>query len=350
MRNYWLLPLCLLAIIWTAGCDGDDNDSAASEETAAQQPQSVPVRVTTLTEMTLPQTGTYPGTFEAWERAQVLGQTGQRIERIHVREGDVVRRGQAVAQMDDINLQQADVELRTLTREKARLERLVELGAVARQQLEQVETQLEVVERNMEMLRQSIYLTAPIGGVVTGRFFVPGEYFVPGAQAPALLVIEQLDPLKVIINVAERHFPVVKAGMAATIRTEAYGARAFTGQVDRVNPTISPDSRTFRVEIRIDNPDGELSPGMSAQVELALGELTGRFMPRSAMQSEPGRNEPFVYVVEDNRARRTFFTPAERVDGYQRVVEGIADDARVVIEGMGRLNDGSLVHIVDDPS
>jgi membrane fusion protein, multidrug efflux system len=341
-----IASLLVVAVGVLALVRGDRPDDA----THAAVPRAetvVPVRVTPVRELTLTQTIVYSGTLEAWERAYVGGQSGQRIERIHVREGDAVRRGQLLAEMDGTNLRQAEVELRVAHNDLERIERLVEIGALARQQFEQAEAHYEVARANVELLRANTRLLAPIDGIVTGKHFVEGEQLVAGAETPAVVTVQTVDPLKVVVNVSERYFPVIRRNGHASVRLDTYPGETFDGYVTQINPVVNPDSRTFRVELRLDNGDRRLSPGMFARVALELGDIVGLFVPRSAVQMPRGGGTPFVYVVEENQALRMALELGERVDGLQQVVSGLARDARVVIDGAGRLHDGAPVRIVD---
>ncbi|RDV39645.1 efflux RND transporter periplasmic adaptor subunit [Bradymonadaceae bacterium TMQ3] len=347
LRRGAVVVTMLALLISSAACKPPADESSSEVEATVER--AAPVRVSSPEQLTLPRRATYSGTLEAWEVAQITGQQGTRIERMLVQEGDRVRRGQVLARMDDATLRQAQVELRTAKTELDRAKRLVDIGAMARQQLEQAQAAYDSISTNIELLRSNTVLTSPIEGMVTHRYFVAGEQFVAGAQTPSLLTVQQLDPLKVIIDVAERYFPQVKMGMKATVNLDTYPGEDFAGEVTRINPTISPDSRSFRVEIRLDNEDGRLSPGMSARASLELGEVEGLFVVRSALQTQPGRDEPFVWVVQQGKAHRAFIEAGERFEDRQLVRSGLEPDAQVVTEGMSRLNEGTEVEVVGAP-
>lgn len=334
-------------VIWLVlgagtGCDA----FGTSEQEEEAQEEVIPVRVDQIEAMRRTQRIATTGTLEAWEHALLSGQQGQRITRLDVDEGDEVRQGETIAVMDDTNLRQARVELRTLEREVGRLRELVEIGAVAQQQLDQTEAQLETAQTNVGLLETNTYLRSPINGTVTGKYFVAGEQYMPSVQAPALVTIQQLDPLKVVINVSERFFGTIAEGMVARVRVDAH-REEFEGVVRRVSPTVDPQGRTFRVEIQLDNEAGRLSPGMFARVSLDIGEREAMFLPRSSIIRRPGQ-EPFVYVVEEGRAQVRRIEEGDRFEEYMEVVEGIRSEDRVVIEGMSRLSAGIKVDVVGE--
>lgn len=332
----------ILALSGAFGGSDEPDDAAPAEiEEAAQ-----PVRVATVEEMTLRRTVSYSGTIEAWEQALITAPSGARIERIHVREGNFVRQGQIVVNMENANLQQAQVQLEQARNDMERMRRLVEVGSVSRQQLEQAEVQFENARSTVESLQQNTVLRSPINGVVTARHFVDGEMFMPGAQTPSILTVMQTNPLKVIVNVSENYFPYVEEGMAAAVRLDMYPGRTFDATVAQIYPTVDPSSRTFRVELRVDNPGDALSPGMFARVELDLGEITGLFLPAATIQQSPGSNETFVFKLEGTTARRTVVATGPRMEEYRLIEGGLGENDIVVTEGVGRLHEGAEVRVV----
>lgn len=338
-----LAALVLVALLAFGNDESADTDAVDVQEEVA----AAPVRVTTLTEMTLPQSVLYSGTIEPWEQALITAPGGTRIERIMVSEGARVQRGQVLVQMENAGLQQAEIQMNQARNDMERLERLVEVGSVSRQQYEQARVQYETAAANVRSLQQNTHLRAPITGVVTEKYFVDGELYMPGASAPSILTIMQTNPVKVVVNVSERYYPHVRQGMSAAVRLDTYGDRAFAGRVEKVLPTVSADSRTFRVEVRIDNGEQLLSPGMFARVQLNLGEVTGRFLPQSTVLQTPGTEDYFVFVVENDIAVRKPVQVGDRFEQYRQILGGLADGDVVVNEGMGRLDDGSPVRIIE---
>lgn len=351
MRNK--LWIALAVLVAAAGLVavvviGGGDKPAPEPQQEDDEPATLPVTVIDPLESTMADTRSYTATVQPWEIAHISGISGTIIDSIHVREGDRVNQGQLVAEMYDSDLRQAQVELRTARAELERTERLVEVGSVAGQQFEQVQAQYETAENTVEMLRKNTRLTSPIDGVVTDKYFVAGEQFAASAETPAVVTVQQIDPLKVTVDVSERHFRAVTPDMEVSLRLDAHGSRQFDAVVDRIHPTVNPDSRTFRVDVRLDNPDGEISPGMSGRVTMELGEVTGIFVPRSALKSEPGSDRHFAYVVDDtDTARRVDVEVGERINQYRRVIDGIDTDDRVILEGTRQLIDGTPVRIVD---
>ncbi len=345
-KSFWIIIILVVVAsgaMIALGVMSDDDEVEEDGETA-----DVPVRVVEAEERSQGQRRSYAANIEPWETAHIAGRTGALIEAIHVREGDSVRRGQLVAEMDDSELRQARIDLSTAQRELARTERLVEAGSVAGQQLEQAEDHVEMAESTVEMLGKNTRLVSPIDGVVTQRYFVAGEQFAASAETPAIATVMELDPMLATIDVSERFIGQLEMGMEAEIYLDAYGDELFEGEVVEIMPTVDPQSRTVRVEVRLEDEQGRIRPGMSGRVILDLGAMEGVFAPRRALDRQPGDDQWFTYVVdEDDRVERRYITVGPRSGQDQLVVDGLEAGDRLVVEGQRNISDGSRVQIVE---
>ncbi|MFT2008748.1 efflux RND transporter periplasmic adaptor subunit [Pontibacter sp. 13R65] len=336
----WLLLLLLTA------CGGSDQQ-ATQEEPAAEQ--AIAIEAQPIQMQKLPQQIEYTGNIEAWEAALVAGQSGVRIDRVHVEEGQQVRKGQVLVTMNSTQLNQARIQLDLARRQVQRLDTLYRIGSVSGQQFDQAQTEFQNAEASYNNLAQNTRLTANFNGVVINKYFTDGELFVPGANSPAILNIMQIEPVKVIINVSESYFTRVNDGMQATVLSDVYPGEEFIGKVYRKSPTIDRASRTFQAEIRIENKDRRLRPGMFARVVLNLGEMEGLYVPAAAIVRQPGTSNEFVYVVgEEKRARRVLVKTGNRHRELIRVESGLEPGQTIVTEGMAKLNEGALVRTVNE--
>ncbi len=342
------IPVFTLALILASllyyRSDGDVQSTLADP---ADTDLTVPVRVTRAESDIRSYSQTYPGNIEQWEYAFITGMTGSRIDRLHVREGDRVRKGDLMAEMERTQIHQARVQMNTAENEVRRLTNLAEVGAVSTQQLEHAQAQLDNARSQYEQLEKNTYLKAPIDGVVTNRFFVEGEIFAPGGERPAIFTLMTLDPVKVTIHISERFYPQIRPGMEVDVRTDTYPGRSFTGRVHYLSPTVDPRSRTFKVEIRIDNRDRLLSPGMFARVTLDLTRREGIFLPSASVYRTPGNDIRYVYRVDDDRTERVEVTVGERFEEVLQILAGIEDGDMVVTEGAGRIRENSRIQIIE---
>jgi membrane fusion protein, multidrug efflux system len=316
------------------------------DEVATTEEIGVAVSVQEVTQREMPILLNVRGNVRAWEQAMIAGASGVRISSIMVRPGDRVQRGQVLARMSDEQLEQARVRLEMAETERERLDTLLKIGAVSKQQFDQAQSEFRNAQANFRMMRENIELTAPFTGTITERHFNPGEIFTPSAQAPAILTLMQLNPIQIMINVGEAYFGRIRENMTAEVRIDNYPDTVFQGQIYRVYPSIMEASRTFQTEIRVENAEQLLRPGMYARVSIQLEEISGIFIPISAVQRQPGTSDQYVFVVEDSTAYQIPIETGNRIEQWIQATTGLSEGQMIVTEGMARLDDGDLVRVM----
>ena len=346
-QNRILTILFTLAVAVLASCS-----QGTQEETSAagNEQQKEPVEVIKLQPQIIARSVDYPATLEAYEEVHMVPAQPGRIEDIFVEVSDRVTKGTPLVQMDKTQLHQAEVQLQNLKADFNRLDTLKQYGSVAQQQYDQVKTQYEVAKSNVEFLKENTQLLAPFNGVVSGRYFEPGEMYsgTPHTQTgkAAVLSIVQIDRLKAIVPVTEKHFPQIEKGMETNIKVDIYPDTDFTGRIERVHPTIDPANRTFNVEMVINNREGLLRPGMFARITFELDKEEALLLPSMAVLKMQGSNNRYLYVEKDGKAHRISVTIGDRFDDN---IEVISDELEmgdnVIISGQSRLLDGVAVEV-----
>lgn len=313
---------------------------------------SEPVQAITLDFQTIARTIDNTATLLANEELHLAPASPGRIENIYVEVGTRVARGDVLVQMDRTQLQQAEVQLANLEADFNRMDTLQKVGSIPQQQYDQMKAQLDIARNNVAFLRENTQLQAPFNGVVSGKYFEPGEMF-SGAPHPmigkaAILSLVQINRLKIIAPVSERYFPMVTTGQEAKITLDLYPGRVFTGKVFRIHPTIDPASRSFKVEIRLNNPDNLLRPGMFCRVSLDIEEIQAILVPSIAVLKLQGSNERFLFTVENGLARRISVEMGRRYDDLVEVVsEELEQGDQVIVSGQARLLDGMKVEVIN---
>ncbi len=291
----------------------------------------------------------FTGTVLPYEEAHIAPAVPARINKILVDVGDKVSKGQLLVEMDNTQLFQAQVQLDNLKTELARLDTLLKAGAVTQQAYDQLRTQYQVAQSNIDNLSTHTQVRSTLNGVVTGRYFSAGEMFTgtpSPAGKPAIVSINQIKPVKVIVGVSERFLPQVTKGQPAGVTSDVYPDQVFNGKVNRIFPTIDRATGTFRVEIVIDNQDESLRPGMFARVALSLGEHEALLVPAMSVLKQTGSNERFVFVIENNTAQRLTVEPGRKFDDRVEILTGLKPGQQLVITGQHNLIQGSEVEVV----
>lgn len=343
MTNNYGWVVVLISVFLGVSCSSSGNDENNKE-------RKMPVRVAAAEIENVTNDLEFTGVVQAYEVAHIAPSMPVRIEKILVDVGDKVSKGQLLVQMDRTQLFQAQVQLDNMEKELSRLDTLLKAGAVTQQNYDQLKTQYDVAQSNIANLSTQTEIRSSLTGVVTGRYFSDGEMFsmTPGpAGKPAIVTINQIQPVKVMINVSERFFPVLQVGQTAQVTSDVFPNRVFNGRVNKLSPVVDRVSGTFSVEIVIDNSDEALRPGMFARVSLNLGQQDIFLVPALAVLKQSGSDERFVFVVEDQKAVRQTVRTGRKFDAQIEILSGINQGQQLVVSGQHNLIQGSEVEILN---
>lgn len=281
-------------------------------------------------------------TVDAAVKNYIASAGGTRIEKIFVEVGDVVKKGQQLVKMESTQLATSLAQLDNLKIELERVKALYQSGGVSKQQLDQLQMQYDVAKKSAENLKDNIYLTSPINGIVTARNFDNGDV----AAGQPILQVMQINPVKLKINIPESFYNNVKKGMQVTAKTEIFGEEEFAGTVSLIYPTIDPLTRTFTCEVKVNNANSKLKPGMFGRVELNLGKAATIMVSDKAVVKQSGSNDKYIFVENNGVVEYRKVQLGRRIEDKIEVISGIADGENVVITGQSKLMDGTKVEVI----
>ena len=337
MKTIFKIMSVVAAVVMAAGCSNLKNK-------AADKPveDTVPtVSVTQVSVREVPQEETYTTTIQAYVKNNIAPQTAGRISRILVDVGDFVKKGQVVAEMDQTQLAQVELQLKNNETELKRLKELYEVGGLSKSDLDAIEMAYNVSKTQYDNLKENATLVSPINGVITARNYDAGDMY---AMSAPIYVVEQIAPVKLLVGVSETDYSKVKKGDAVTITADALPGKTFYGKIGKIYPTVDPATRTFTVEVVVDNNYNTLRPGMFARATILFGVNNSVVIPDVAVVKQQGSGERFVYVLnEDGTVTYQKVVLGRRMGTEYEVLEGIGDGAKIVIGGQIRLKDGIKV-------
>jgi RND family efflux transporter MFP subunit len=295
----------------------------------------------------------YAATLLGFEEVHLAPASPGRIDAIYVEEGSRVAKGTVLVQMDKTQLHQAEIQMKTLETDFNRLDTLKKFGSIAQQQYDQVRAQYEIAKSSVAFLTENTRLKAPFSGVISGKYFEAGEMYsgapVATVGKAAILTLVQIDRLKMIVGISEKFYPQIKNAMTVKIVCDIYPDKTFTGKVFRVYPTIDPASRSFNVEVTLDNGGGILRPGMFCRASFDLEEVEAIVLPAQAVLKMQGSNDRYLFIEKEGKAKRISVTMGSR---YNDKVEVISPELKqgdmVIISGQSRLLDGVDVKVVSE--
>ncbi|MDD4728943.1 MAG: efflux RND transporter periplasmic adaptor subunit [Dysgonamonadaceae bacterium] len=300
------------------------------------------VKVETAIKTDVIQSSEYTATIQSDVVNKISPAMPARIRKIYVEVGDRVRKGQTLVTLDRTNLSQSQTQIANLERDLQRYRELYEVGGISKQQIEQLEVQLEVAKSTSSNLAENTTLTSPINGIVTQRNYDSGD--MPAGMH--ILQIEDFNPVKLLINVSENLYTELNKGMEVQVGLDVYPDEEFTGKVWLIHPTINQASHTFPVEIKIPNSDSRIRPGMFARVNINLGSNEGIMVPDASVMKQTGSNDRHVFVIKDGKANKKVITIGQHLGNYYEVISGVEVGDEIVVAGASRLSDNQEVEIV----
>lgn len=320
-----------------------------------------------------------PGNVLPQQAVRITPKVPGRIEAIYVKEGDWVNKGQPLVKLDQTDflialdkarssfqkaqaqLEQARLGLEDRKRDYQRVKSLFEQKVISQQEYEKAEVALKVSEAQYELakaqleeasvalrqaeneLRESL-IRAPFSGVVTQRFVDPGQraYTMPPTE---ILELADTTRVKVVLDLPERDLPKVKRGSAVRVLPDALPDREFLGRISALYPKVDPVTRTFRVEVVLENPKGELKPGMFVKARVFLGKETALLVPREAVMRMIGTGKEYCFLVAEGRAQHREVVTGGRFGDKVEVLQGLSEGDEVVVSGQEKLRSGMPVRV-----
>ena len=317
---------------------------SGKEETATKQVDEKPlVKIQKVYEQEVPQTAEYTATVEGFKTNNISTSTPNRIKRILVDVGSPVRAGQALVILDDVNIEQQKIRLANQKVNLDRAKELLNIGGGTQQTVDQLQAEYDAAMRAYNNAKENTVLTSPMSGVVTVKNNDPGDY----TSGAPILVIEQMQPLKVVVSVNESDFPRIKKGQKVDVKLDVYGDEVFTGTVYLIHPTIDSETRTFQVEVTLPNSDNRVRSGMFARVIFNFGAKKNVVVPDMAVVKQTGSGNRYVYVYNDGKVSFNKVELGQRLGDSYELISGVTSGSDVVISGQSRLNDGMEVGIAN---
>ena len=331
--------MALAALVLTASACGSKSETEAAQATQTAKPK---VKLAKVTVRPVDQVAEYTATVKADVVNKIAPSTPVRIKKILVEVGDQVKKGQKLVEMDDVNSTSLKYDLDHMETEFKRIDELYKVGGVSKSDWENMRTNLDKLRRSYANMVENTQLLSPINGVITARNYDNGDLY--GGGNP-VLVVEQIAPVKLVVNVSENNFPRVKKGDKVIVKLDVYGNEEFEGKVDLIYPTIDASTRTFPVEVKVANANQRIRPGMFARVTMNFGTADHVVVPDMAVVKQAGSGDRYVYVYENGKVSYNKVQLGRRMDTEYELLSGVDNNSQVVIAGQKALLNGMEVTV-----
>jgi len=184
-------------------------------------------------------------------------------------------------------------------------------------------------------------LVAPFDGVVTAKLVSPGA--LVSASTPVVTLVGT--DLEIPVSIEESRLAQLKPGLPVTITVPSYPGQSFSGKVAAIAPSADAKSHTFSMKVVPDDSQGNLKPGMFADVRVTAEQHNDALLvPRDAVVQRNGKD--VVFVVADGRAQMRQVVQGIPSDGNVEIMSGVKAGEQVVVVGLSGLNDGDAVRVV----
>jgi membrane fusion protein (multidrug efflux system) len=330
--SFLFLAVLLLAGFLTAGCD--DKEGVATAETNSTLPAAIPVSVLEIKPVQMRDVIYLPGTTEAWQDVQVAADTPGRIEWMGPREGEKVNKGDLLIKIDvsahKAAMDHAAAQFKLADDLYQRRKRLATQRTLAATDYEQIK-----VRYNHGFPR------SPITGIINHLYVDTGEFIDTGKP---ITDIVNIDRIKINVRVPELDIRFVRVGQKTPAKIDAFPERDLNGKVDFVAFKADPATKTFLVRTLIDNPLGDIRPGMIGRVAFVRRVITDALVaPLFALVDKGG--ERLVFVEEDGLAQsRTVSIGVIQGDRVQ-ITSGLKPGDHLIVRGHTEVEDGMKVSV-----
>lgn len=389
-----LAPLALA----TTACSRSGSDA----QQAPKGPPAIRVEATSVQRISVQRQVELAGTLMSPDQARVSSEVGGIVRQILVEMGDEVKLDQVLVKLDprelELALREAEGQLRQTEAQlgmdglsmnvpppdeqistirtaiansddaraqAVRATQLLKKGLLAQADYDTAQTRVKVTEAAYQAAIETVHslkaslqqrraayelaqkklsdsvIRAPIAGLISERLVQPGEYI---RENTPVVTIVQMNPLKLKTAVQEKYAALMRPGLSAQFKVESLPEEVFPGRVAYISPAVDQTTRTFAVEILVDNSDLRLKPGFFTKgVILTRKDENVLAVPEAAVSALAG--ESSVYVIEKNVIRKQTVTLGARVENDIEIVNGLKGDETLATTQLSELATGVRVAI-----
>jgi len=306
------------------------------------------------------------GDIIASQQTAIYSRVTGNIQKMYADVGDFVGQGKLLATIDKSQFVQSLRQTQAILLQyqanyensKINFERtatLFEKGLSSQSDYDNAFTQMKVNEAQIESGEASVQnamlqisycnITAPFSGYITKRFLDAGA-LVSSGTTNSIFLLSDINDLKIMVNIPEKNLSSIEYITDVKITTDAYPDRTFEGIFKKISQSFDLATRTMQAEIRVDNKNNILKPGMFAKIEILLEKHSDALvLPEQCVRKDDKGS--FVFVVSDeNVAKRKEVQTGINSNNKIEIISGLNENEKVVFVGQELINDNSKVQII----
>ena len=291
---------------------------------------------------------TFFGKTQAASEAKVAAERQEYVSSVAVDVGDSVKRGQVLATLDvRVVRQRLAAQKATLAEKQGRYKRLLALQSAGGASAQEVEAALSDAESALAALTDAqtslsrMTITAPLDGVVTGRFVETGDLVSAGRT---LFTVSDLDAIEAVLDVSPKDVFKMARGMLARVKAPNGWVKA---SIKRIDPAADPSTGLFSVVLSVPSGSG-LSPGQALDAQVQDEDITDAVVIPYEALKQIGGERTVVYVVTEGVAEEKDVITGGTYGGAVRVLSGVEPGEKVVVKGSDRMFPNARVWVQEE--
>jgi membrane fusion protein, multidrug efflux system len=347
----WFAVIILILSIILLGGNCNKKSARLLEEKKAAIKEEVSVQVVTLTlePSQLEEKLSLPAVVESLETLWVKSETSGQVTKILVKEGEMVQKGQVLAELDSRDytsvLERIEANHKLAEIEHNRMTELFKRKIASVSEVDRLDAQLKDLDAQMKSAKLALErtkITAPISGRLNEIEAKVGDWMSVDKQVAQIL---QIGEVKVIVGIPESDVSAISDLKEADIVIEALDKLKVKGKKYFLSRQPGDLARLYNLELVVNNPDGRILPGMFARVEVVKKRYEDTLaVPLYAVISQNGKN--FVYLENDKKAEKREVELGILEGWMIQVKSGLKAGDRVIIVGHRQVDEGQAVQVI----
>lgn len=294
------------------------------------------------------------GTVKADKNVELNPEMGGTVTRIYVKEGQNVRRGAVLAQLDasiiNSNIAQVQTQLNLAITSFERQKRLWDQKIGSEMQFLQAKAQKEGLENNIKVLQvqaRKLKIVAPFSGTIDKIFAKVGQLASP--QMPFLRIVN-LDKVYIESEITESYLKEINKGTEVLVSFPSLD-KEFTSKISQVGNFINPNNRSFKTRIELQNKSRELKANLFADIKINDFKTKGIVIPSKVIKKDSkGNNFVYTISVKDNVSivQKSIVTVGKEFNNQSYISEGLSENSIIVDKGSSLVKSNEEVIIANN--
>jgi RND family efflux transporter MFP subunit len=345
MKNYILSVIVIASLATSCG--------KKQEAKKAETEEILTVEVLPVSRKSLSEPIIASGVLSSKSEMKLAFKTGGMIRRVYVQEGQSVKEGQLLAELDlseiDAQVRQAKLGLEKSERDLERVKKLYADEATTLTNVQDATTGFDVAKQSVQVAEFNQKLSriyAPVSGRILRKISEQGELITP--FAPAFILGTGESAYIVNVGLADRDVVKVKIGDIANVYLDAYPNEAFQARITQIAQTVNPATGTFEAELQIQPNGRKLISGFVAKAEISTGKgVSTLAVPiESLVEAEGNKAFVFTYNATNQTVSKSSVTIGSIFGSNVAIISGISEGTEIVTKGANFLSDKAKVKVI----